>query len=213
MEKEIRKMNNPYEVLGVKENATEEEVKAAYRALVKKYHPDKYQNNPLADLAEEKLREVNKAYDQIMKNGFKSSGSSYSYGGNSSSYSYGNNGGYNSGSRDPQFDAIRQEIDRNNLGAAEAMLNRINVKNAEWVFLSGMVSYKKGWYDDAMSKIQQACHMEPNNQEYRRALNTMMGTNQGYRNTAMGRGYSSTNDAFCQALQCYCCMDFCCDCI
>ena len=58
---------NPYEVLGVSENASEEEIKRAYKELVKKYHPDKYQNNPLADLAEEKLQEVNEAYDMIMK--------------------------------------------------------------------------------------------------------------------------------------------------
>ena len=52
---------NPYEVLGVPENADEETVKKAYKELVKKYHPDKYVNNPLADLAAEKMKEVNKA--------------------------------------------------------------------------------------------------------------------------------------------------------
>lgn len=195
---ERRKMNNPYEVLGIRENASEAEVKEAYRQLVKKYHPDKYQNNPLADLAEEKLREVNEAYDYIMKNGRNFSGSSYFSG---------------SQRRDPQFDVIRREIDANNLGAAEAMLDRISYKNAEWIFLSGMISYKKGWYDDALSKIQQATNMEPNNQEYRRALNAMVNMNSGYRNAAAGRGYSSSDDMCCQALQCYCCLDWCIDCI
>ena len=193
---------NPYEVLGVSENASQEEIKAAYRELVKKYHPDKYQNNPLADLAEEKLREVNQAYEMLQKNG------------NSGQGTY--NGGYNNGnqsSASPQFAAIRREIDANNLGAAEAMLSRINMRNAEWVFLSGMVSYKKGWYDDAISKVQQAANMDPNNNEYRMILNQMMSMGGGFRNAAAGRGYSSTNDAFCQALQCYCCADACCDCI
>ena len=58
---------NPYEVLGVSENATDEEIKKAYKELVKKYHPDKYHNNPLADLAGEKLQEINEAYDMLMK--------------------------------------------------------------------------------------------------------------------------------------------------
>ena len=59
---------NPYEVLGVSENADEETIKKAYRELAKKYHPDKYVNNPLSDLASEKIKEINKAYDMIMNN-------------------------------------------------------------------------------------------------------------------------------------------------
>jgi len=92
-------------------------------------------------------------------------------------------------------------------------LNRSSNRNAEWFFLSGMVSYRKGWYDDAINKIQQACNMDPYNPEYSRALNQLMNVGRGYQNTAYSRGGSSANDAFCQALQCYCCADFCCDCI
>ena len=60
-------MNDPYAVLGVSPSASDEEIKRAYRELVKKYHPDNYANNPLADLAEAKMKEVNEAYDAIVK--------------------------------------------------------------------------------------------------------------------------------------------------
>ena len=56
-------MNDPYSVLGVSPNASDEEIKKAYRELARKYHPDNYQNNPLADLAEEKMKEINEAYE------------------------------------------------------------------------------------------------------------------------------------------------------
>ena len=192
---------NPYEVLGVRQGASEAEIKAAYKELVKKYHPDKYQNNPLADLAEEKLQEVNEAYDMLMK-GFSGSSSQSS-----------NAGGYSQGGA-TSFNEVRRNIDMGNLAAAEAMLNRSATRNAEWYFLSGRVSYRKGWDDDAVNKIQQACSMEPYNQEYARALNQLMNTGRSYQNTAYGGyGGNSMNDAFCQALQCYCCADFCCDCI
>ena len=58
-------MRDPYSVLGVSQSASDEEVKKAYRELARKYHPDNYQNNPLADLAEEKMKEINQAYDTI----------------------------------------------------------------------------------------------------------------------------------------------------
>ena len=71
---------NPYEVLGVPENATDEQIKNAYKELVKKYHPDRYQDNPLADLAEDKLAEINEAYDTIMRMRSGSGQSGYGYG-------------------------------------------------------------------------------------------------------------------------------------
>ena len=60
-------MNDPYQILGVPETATDAEVKKAYLNLARKYHPDNYANNPLADLAEAKMKEVNEAYDAIVK--------------------------------------------------------------------------------------------------------------------------------------------------
>lgn len=194
---------DPYEVLGVRQGASEEEIKAAYKELVKKYHPDKYQNNPLADLAEKKLQEVNEAYDMLMK-----SRSGGGYGGGGNGY-----GQAQSSYASPEFNQVRRSIDAGNLQGAEDMLNRIRNRNAEWMFLSGMLSYKRGWYDDAVNKVQQAVNMEPGNPEYSQALGQMLGVGRSYQNTAYGRGFSSAEDAFCKALQCYCCADFCCDCI
>lgn len=195
-------MQNPYEVLGIKEGASQEEIKAAYREQVKKYHPDRYQDNPLYELAEEKLQEINEAYDYLTKN--QGQGNNDSYKGNSRS------NGFNGTS--PEFMEIRRTIDRGNIPAAEAMLNKIRNKNAEWFFLSGMISLRKGWYDNAVNNLQTAISMEPNNVEYRSAMNSIMSAGNGYRTSAYGRGYTN-NDDLCRMLQCYCCADALCDCI
>ena len=99
-------MNNPYEVLGVKPGASNAEIKVAYKELVKKYHPDKYQNNPLADLAEEKPQEVNEAYDMLMKQGAGAAGA-----GRQASSAYGNPYGQQSYGGAGNYGAIRQLID------------------------------------------------------------------------------------------------------
>ena len=205
---------NPYEVLGVPENATDEQVKEAYRALAKKYHPDRYQDNPLADLAEDKLAEINEAYDTIMK--MRSGGHSAGYGpgyggGNNSGY---NNGGYNGGgSYGADYQQVRRNIDAGNLGTAEQILRQTGDRSAEWYFLNGVIASRKGWYDDAVSNLQAACNMEPSNFEYRQHLNALTRRNQQYQNNAMNRGYTNNDDLCCQALQCYICADCCCDCI
>ena len=149
-------MQNPYEVLGIKEGASIQEIKAAYKEQVKKYHPDRHQDNPLYELAEEKLQEINEAYDYLMKNG------SYSPGGTTHSS---NNYGGGQPRQSPEFRQVRIDIDRGNLGAAEAALNRSKNRGAEWFFLSGMLSLRKGWYDEAVTNVQTAISMDPNNVE------------------------------------------------
>lgn len=201
---------NPYEVLGISENASEEEIKRAYKEMVKKYHPDKYQDNPLADLAEEKLQEVNEAYDMLIKKG---NSSSYDYGfGGSSGFGGGASGG---GSGRPDYMQVRRLIDANNLREAEKILNGTRDRSAEWFFLAGMVSYKKGWYDDARNKLQTASEMEPGNMEYSQAYGRIINMGGQFQNQARGRGYNQQggDDLCCQALQCYICADCCCDCI
>ena len=83
-------MNDPYKILGVSRDASEEEIKKAYKALSRKYHPDANINNPNKDQAEEKFKEIQAAYQQIMKE--RTEG--YSYGGG-----YGGSGSYGGGYR------------------------------------------------------------------------------------------------------------------
>ncbi len=192
-------MRDPYEVLGLNRGASQDEIKQRYRELAKKYHPDKYQNNPLADLAEEKLREINEAYDTLTK-GFNSQNSQGSSG-------YGN-AGYNSSA----FANIRMALDRNDLREAESLLNSIGERSAEWYFLMGMLFYKKGWFDQAITNIQTAVSMDPNNMEYRNVLNQLVGMG-GFKSRAGQAGYGSGDSDCCRMMMCYCCIDSMCDCI
>ena len=177
-------MNNPYEVLGLKPGASEAEIKAAYKELVKKYHPDKYQNNPLADLAQEKLQEINEAYDTLMKNRSSSGGG----------YRGGQSYRPSSSSSSSNYNAVRQALDRGDLMAAEQMLINSPNRDAEWFFLSGVLSYKKGWIDDALSNVRQAMNMDPNNYEYQNIYQQMMSSGAMYRGRSNAQGYGQSSD-------------------
>lgn len=163
-------MNDPYEVLGVSHNATDEEIKRAYRELARKYHPDNYQDNPLADLAQEKMKQINEAYDTLTRNN-----STAGYGTSSSS------GGYQSYQASGNYAQIRTAINANRLDEAEQLLYAIPTKDAEWYFLSGAVAQRRGWLDEARQNYQLACNMAPNNYEYRSALNAVSTSYSPYR--------------------------------
>lgn len=192
-------MKNPYEVLGVSPNASEEEIKSAYRALAKKYHPDKYAGSDLADLANEKMQEINEAYDTICKGGFKNSNSSYSYSSSSSSSS-----GFD-------FSNVRQFINMGNLEEAQRILISVNptYRDAQWNFLMGQVLHRKGWFDQAASYFSTAYHMEPQNPEYSAAYNNI-NTNSmgGYRTNTR-----ASESGLCNICSTLLCADCCCECM
>lgn len=165
-------MSNPYEVLGVAQNATDEEIKSAYRELAKKYHPDNYPASPLKEVAEEKMAEVNTAYDTIM-NERRMSGSARP-GENAAS-------GAGAQSNGSAFRDIRTMIQQNRLVEAEELLDGVPLANrdGEWYFLKGSVYFSRGWLEDAANHFSTACRLNPNNPEYRAAMNRMMWQRQG----------------------------------
>ncbi len=211
----VTELNNPYEILGIKEGASEEQIKKAYREQVKKYHPDQYQDNPLSDLAEEKLKELNEAYDYLMKNAgtrsnnARSSTSANSGGSGSSGNKY--NKGWNSQPDNDFFNQVKNNINSGNLNQAESMLDGYANRTAPWYFLKGIIFSRKGWYDEAYNHIQTAVNMDPSNYEYRNALNKMNMSNNTYRGTAAGRGYNRGNPDLCTICQCLWCSDCCCE--
>jgi molecular chaperone DnaJ len=190
-------MRDPYSVLGVSPNASDEEVKRAYRELARKYHPDNYQNNPLADLAEEKMKEVNEAYDEITKMRSSGGASSSSAGGYQRQYTQRQGG-------NEVYARVRNAINMGNLNEAEQLLRGVSNRDGEWYFLTGSIAYRKGWLDEAQQNYMRAVQMEPGNMEFRQALNMMQAGGPVYRTYGSGTGMNSMD--FCTTLLCLNCL-------
>ena len=194
-------MFDPYSVLGVSRDASDEEIKKAYRKLSRKYHPDANINNPNKAQAEEKFKEVQQAYEQIMKE--REYGSSYGNNGN-----YGGYGGFgsqtNSGYQDEE--AVRRQAAANFIQSGhyrEAMnvLSSLSQKNAQWYYLSSMANMGLGNNVNALNDIRQAVNMEPDNLQYRMLLQRMEGGGTWYQEqqNPFG-GMPSDNSDYCMKL-------------
>ena len=197
-------MKDPYKVLGISPSATDEEIKDAYRALVKKYHPDKFADSDLAELANEKMKEVNSAYDEIqkMRNGGSKNGNGAG------------NGGFNPGSSSISefYTRVRQLINTGNIFEAEQMLISTpqQTRGAEWYYLYACVMVKKGYYADAQRYFDMACTMEPSNYEYQNARNAFR--NRSYQNGNY-RTYQSNGCCDLNCCTSLICADCCCECM
>lgn len=187
-------MSDPYSVLGVDPGASDEEIKKVYRELARKYHPDNYQNNPLADLAEEKMKAVNEAYDAITR--ARSGG----FGGAQAQQQYRRS--YQQTPGNSLYAQVRQCINLGSLTQAEELLRSAPHQDAEWHFLTGYIAYQKGWIDEATQRFQTACTMDPGNAEYRQALAMLQRGGSAYRPGV----YTSTDCDPCTAYLCFSCL-------
>ena len=159
-------MTDPYKTLGVDRSASDAEIKKAYYALAKKYHPDNYADSDLADLAEEKMKAINEAYAEIER--IRSSGGSaydYAYEDGTSRDAYGDPYG---GSYEASYRQVRTLLNERRYDRAAAILSAIpeSAHEAEWHYLYGCLCIAAGSYTEAVSHIETACYMQPDNFEY-----------------------------------------------
>lgn len=214
-------IDDPYKILGVSPNASDEEIKRAYRSLAKKYHPDL---NPGDEAAAKKMQQINAAYEQI-KNPEKAQQTSGGYG------SYGGYTGYdpfggawqqsyrqNRNSGDQYQQAAYRYIQYRRYQEALNVLDNATERNARWYYLSALAHNGLGNQVTALEHIRKAVSMEPDNQTYLYTLNRMEQGGEAYTQQAGSfRGFSFGGSpcsglCFCYLLQLLCCRGrlFCC---
>ena len=192
-------MIDPYSILGVDRTASDDEIKKAYRKLSRKYHPDANINNPNKEQAEEKFKQVQQAYEQIMHEKEQGSG----YGGGFGGFS-GFSGQTENSYQDEE--AIRRQAAANYIQSGhyrEAMnvLQSLKQRNGQWYYLSSMANMGLGNNVNALNDIREAVRQEPDNAQYRMLLQQMEGGGTWYQEMQNPFGGMPTGgDDYCMKL-------------
>lgn len=210
-------IDDPYKVLGVSPDASDEEIKRAYRRLAKQYHPDL---NPGDEVAAKKMQQINAAYDQI-KNPEKNRQQTGGYGGYGGGYSqydpFGGFGGYqqrsytDTGSGDNYQKAAENYIRFGRYQEAINALSNSSNRDARWYYLSALAHDGLGNQVTALEHIRRAVSMEPDNGLYLRTLDRIENGGAAYRQQAGSfRGFQMHADPCSSLCMCYLAQLFCC---
>ncbi len=185
-------VSDPYKVLGLSPDATDEEVKAAYRKLAKKYHPDL---NPGNERAAQRMNEINAAYDQI-KNPQTQQDAYGPYGGQSAYQSAGYQNYYQSyqsyeSAERNELKAARNFIRSREFTQAINALSGVPVseRDAEWYYLYAIANYNLGNRVAALDSARRACAAAPGNAMYRQLLQEIQQGARTYESTGEGFGF------------------------
>ena len=228
-------MTDPYQILGVDYRANEKQIKNAYKKMVKENHPDRFQDPVEIEMANERMTEINAAFDQIMED--RRLGISPQKDAQQTAYyerkkrqeeqrashfrrySAEDYAQYDTaqGGMDFSFDyqSVRNNIIRGDLAAADSMLNTVpeGARMAEWHYLRGLVYEKRGWLNEAYHEVRAATQIDPGNTEYAETFQNMNRSRSGY----MTKDKSNSKadfciDCCCNADSCECCCDAGCEC-
>ena len=202
-------MNDPYKVLGVSPDASDEEIKKAYRRLAKKYHPDL---NPGDEQAAKKMQEVNAAYEQI-KNPEKAAPNTGSGG-----YGYDPFGGFygqqtytHRETGDRYQNAAYQYVRKGRYAEALNILSNSTDRNGQWYYISALANHGLGNQVTALEHIRKAVSMEPDNYEYLQTLEYIQHGGDTYRQRSGDfRGFSMRGNPCASVLLCWFAQFFCC---
>lgn len=210
-------MSNPYEVLGVSKDSSNEEVKQAYKQIARRYHASNFEDNPVSDVAESKMKELDQAYDLIMSERMNPNAAGGAY--TQADLENGNAAFYTGPS---QYPDVRKHIDNSRYDDALTILEGIptEVRTAEWFYLKGIVQQKQGWIEEAYNNLKIANDMDPYNNEYKNALEDLTNIPRAQQNyygntrnprksTTSGMGGGCGPCDLCMGLMC---LDTCCDC-
>ncbi len=208
-------IDDPYKILGISPDASDEEVKRAYRRLAKKYHPDL---NPGDPVAAKKMQQVNAAYEQI-KNPEKAQHNAGQHSGQGSYDPFGGAWGYDPFGQyrqqetagDPYQQAAYRYIQYRRYQEALNALSSSKERNARWYYLSALANDGMGNQVTALEHIRKAVSMDPGNQEYLYTLENIQNGGASYRRQAGNfRGFTMGASPFASLCLCYLAQLFCC---
>ena len=179
-------MVNPYEVLGVSENASMDEIKKAYRKLSRLYHPDANINNPNKKQAEEKFKQVQEAYNQIIA--ARERGETGGFYGQSSQTSYGND------EEAIKMQAAANYINSRHFREALNVLNGMRTRNAQWYYMRAVAHAGLGSNVNALADAREALRRDPQNVRYRMLVSQLESGGQWYQTMGSGYGYERPDE-------------------
>lgn len=202
-------MTDPYRVLGVLRDADSDDIKKAYRKLSRIYHPDANVNNPRKEQAEEKFKEIQEAYNQILAEKEQGSGSSYSYGG-----FWGNRGQNTYQNEDTvsvRLRAAANYLNSKHYKEAMNVLDELTDRSAEWYFYHAIANAGLGNNISAIEDAEYAVQLDPGNMQYQQFLKQIQSGGQWYQTTGTGYGFPSSGmgdccmKVMCVNMMCFCC--------